>query len=392
MTWNETAIALQAHYQRFAVQDRILLTGHSHQAWPDAAMAGQLAAFEDAARYVDDKWDQAFAMQDRLSQHLARRLDDSCGDYVYASNTFELIARWLSAFDWQTQPTLVTTDGEFHSLRRLTARLSEAGVRIVKVAAAPVATLSERLKTEITNDTTAVMVSSVQFQTGEVVPELDALVAHCRQQQVPLCLDIYHQLNIVPLSLNQRGWDDVFLVGGGYKYLQCGEGVAFLRVPKGTAYRPVLTGWYAEFAQLSQAPEQQVGYGKGGWAFMGATYDPTSQYRAVASLDFQQAQNLTPEFLRQHNLAQKSHLLAALQAERWPADWQLPERVDETTGGFLVIRTPQAADIAKALRAHQVFADARQDALRLGPAPYVSAEQLDQAVVALGQVVRGLAS
>ena len=52
-----TPNALAPAYARFRVAERLLLTGHSHQAWPDCALEGQIQAFEDAARFVDDKWD-----------------------------------------------------------------------------------------------------------------------------------------------------------------------------------------------------------------------------------------------------------------------------------------------------------------------------------------------
>lgn len=53
--------ALAAHYARFGVAERVLLTGHSHQAWPDVAREAQLEAWDDAARDVDEKWERAFA-------------------------------------------------------------------------------------------------------------------------------------------------------------------------------------------------------------------------------------------------------------------------------------------------------------------------------------------
>jgi len=33
--------ALSPHYSRFRVAERLLLTGHSHQAWPDVGLAAQ---------------------------------------------------------------------------------------------------------------------------------------------------------------------------------------------------------------------------------------------------------------------------------------------------------------------------------------------------------------
>ena len=50
---------LAQHYSRFRVGDRLLLTGHSHQAWPDVGFEAQSRAWLDAAEYVDDKWERA---------------------------------------------------------------------------------------------------------------------------------------------------------------------------------------------------------------------------------------------------------------------------------------------------------------------------------------------
>ena len=53
--------ALAGAYSRFRVADRLLLTGHSHQAWPDRGFAAQQQAWLDAAAFVDDKWPLVFA-------------------------------------------------------------------------------------------------------------------------------------------------------------------------------------------------------------------------------------------------------------------------------------------------------------------------------------------
>jgi kynureninase len=59
-------------------------------------------------------------------------------------------------------------------------------------------------------------------------------------------------------------------------------------------------------------------------------------------------------------------------------------------GGFLVLRTPHAAEISKHLKSVDVWTDYRGDALRLGPAPYLSDEQLIEAIDRLGEVCRSL--
>src|SRR5678810_34503 len=153
--------ALARHYSRFRVAERLLLTGHSHQAWPDVALEGQIEAWTDAAARVDDKWERAQAKADRVRQGFARLLGDRRGVIALGQNTHELVTRFLSALPLADRPRLVTTDGEFHTLRRQVTRLAEEGLETVSVRATPVDTLAERLAASLDARTACVMVSSV---------------------------------------------------------------------------------------------------------------------------------------------------------------------------------------------------------------------------------------
>ena len=119
--------AIAGHYSHFRVAERLLLTGHSHQAWPDRGFEGQKAAWLDAARHVDDKWEQAFIRADRVQSGFAALMDDGDGDLALGANTHELVVRLLSALPLASRPRLVTTDGEFHSIRRQLDRYGRAG-------------------------------------------------------------------------------------------------------------------------------------------------------------------------------------------------------------------------------------------------------------------------
>ena len=57
---NTLAKRLAPHYSLFKVSERLLFTGHSHQAWPDVARIGQTEYFDVCAREVDTKWEKAF--------------------------------------------------------------------------------------------------------------------------------------------------------------------------------------------------------------------------------------------------------------------------------------------------------------------------------------------
>jgi hypothetical protein len=146
---------LAEHYRRFRVADRLLLTGHSHQAWPDRAMDGHMRAWEDAAELVDGKWERAFRAAERVREGYARLLDDDPENIALAAGTHDLLVRFLSALPLRERPRVVTTDGEFHTIRRQIARLEEEGLEVVRVPATPADALAERLGSEVDGRTAA---------------------------------------------------------------------------------------------------------------------------------------------------------------------------------------------------------------------------------------------
>lgn len=390
--------ALARHYARFRVAERLLLTGHSHQAWPDAGFAGQMAAWTDAAEHVDDKWERASAQAEHVRRGFARWLgaapgeeDTRAREIALGQNTHELVARFLSALPLARRPRLVTTDGEFHTIRRQLDRLVETEwCEVVKVAAEP-ADLAGRLARAVNDRTAAVLVSSVLFRTARIVPGLGALLAACRARGAELLIDAYHHLNVVPFSLEGDGLADAFVVGGGYKYAQLGEGNCFLRVPPGReSLRPVLTGWFSEFARLSQRGDG-VPYGEAEARWAGATYDPTSHYRAAEVFEFFAQRGLTPGFLR--DVSQHQVGLLASEFDRLDLDPAAVTRDRATPlaafAGFLALTCRRAGEVSARLRQRGVSTDHRDDVLRLGPAPYLNDDQLRAAIAALGEAIAG---
>ena len=395
---------LARRYARFRVGERVLLTGHSHQAWPDVGFDAQQQAWLDAAELVDDKWDRAFAIADKVRAGFRRLLDDPDGHIALGQNTHELVVRFLSALPLRERPRLVTTDGEFRTIRRQLGRLREEGVEVATLSSGD-AGVADRLGSAVDERTAAVLVSSVLFRDATIVDGLGRVADACAQVGAELLVDAYHSLAAVPFSVRETGLDGAFVVGGGYKYCQLGEGNCFLRFPAECALRPVLTGWFAEFGTLARAPAPEsegglarpsppVRYGTGHVRFAGATYDPASHYRAAAVFQFFAEHGLTADRLRASSLAQIRRLATAVDAlDLEPAVLSRDRAVPlDRKGGFLVLETPFAADFVRLLRERGVYVDHRGSLLRLGPAPYVTDAQLDDAAAALGEVASQLAS
>jgi len=398
---------LASLYSHFRVTERILLTGHSHQAWPDCGFDGQKAAWLDAAECVDEKWERAMAKAEAVKAGYRRLLNDPEGCLTLASNTHDLLIRFLSGLDLARRPRIVTTDGEFHSLRRQMDRLAEEPwIEIVRVPTDRADQISTRLIEQVNDRTAAVLVSSVLFQNANIVPHLDEVARACAKHGCELLVDTYHHLNVVPFDIARLGLQDAFIVGGGYKYCQLGEGNCFLRFPSECELRPIVTGWFAEFDELEKprrvarrdrfsgqrADVDPVGYPKGDGRFAGATYDPTSHYRAAAVFDFLDSHELMPEFLRE--ISQHQVGLLAREFDALDLDPKIIQRDTETPlemiGGFLALASPHAERIHGELRTRDIHTDYRGEHLRLGPAPYLSDGQLKIAIAALGEIARSL--
>jgi kynureninase len=152
----------------------------------------------------------------------------------------------------------------------------------------------------------------------------------------------------------------------------------------------VLTGWFSEFAVLGQPVTLGVvPYGDGPARFAGATYDPTSFYRAAAVFDLHERLELTPPLLREVSRHQVGLLVDGISALGIdPALARVEPMPPERRAGFVAIRSPRAGALQRAMRARGVTTDFRGDIVRVGPAPYLSDGQLDEAVAHLGEAAR----
>ena len=391
--FNALAERLAPHYSAFNVSERLLFSGHSHQAWPDIAVEGQVEAFDAAAKSVDEKWGAAFARADILRGYLRDWYDDPDGLYCLAENTHILLVSWLSSLDLKNKPKIITTDGEFHSMYRQLKRLQEEGVEVEMLPVEPFDSFPERLAAVADDHSAAIMLSRVYFESSLIHTKLRDVASIGRDKNIPVLIDDYHGTNNAPLSIRDEGLEDCYLVTGGYKYLQWGEGNCFLRFPKSCELRPVITGWYASFSTLDKPRSNDATvYDAGEQRFSSATYDPTSQFRAARVVEFFRQQELTKPVIRQQYLAQLGLLRELFQSANFNPDQirLVHQQPLEENGGFLALHSRHAEQLRGLLLDEGVLTDSRGEVLRFGAAPYITASQIERAIDKLGSCMARL--
>lgn len=382
--------ALARHYSHFDVSNRLLFTGHSHQAWPDVALEGLIESYDVAARLVDTKWDIVFEKVDIMREYLKSFYDDPNGGYTHGENTHNLFVRWLSGLDLQEKRTIVISDTEFYSITRQMDRLKEEGFAILEVPALPLEGFADRLKNLINDDTAAVMVSRVYFETALINEELTAVGHICREADIPLMIDDYHGTNVVPLSIREADLEHAFVLIGGYKYLQWGEGNCFMRFPEDCKMRPVLTGWFSGFSKLREGrSEGFVLYDDSDLRFAGGTFDGVSAFRGAAVVEFFKEHGLTPAVLHKLYREQVAYMkYKFLKLDLSPEKLRLTHDYPITkVGGFLSLKGADAGKYWQELKNRGVLTDCRGDILRFGVAPYLVTAQIDEAMRILKEVV-----
>lgn len=385
---------LRAAYSRFLRPGRILLTGHSHQAWPDAARDAIVQCFDDAAEFVDDKW--SAAVMPRAEAVGAAILDrmgfDKADPIAFGKSTHELVYRLITCLPPPaSRPRIVTTRGEFHSLHRQLSRLAEEGADVVWIDAHPRGSLADRIIEALTPGTAMLALSAVMFEDAYVVARMGSIVERAAAVGALPLIDAYHAFNVVPMDWGPASVkESLFVTAGGYKYAAFGEGVCWLRFPRACELRPIYTGWFADFGSLSARSARGSGgvaYGPGGARFSGATFDPISFYRAEAAIKHWDRFGLTPQALRAISLSQTRRVLDRIEAAGEITRVVTPLE-DERRGGFVALRSERASDATAALRERGVIVDARGSILRVGPAPYLTDDEIDRGVDAVLDAVR----
>jgi selenocysteine lyase/cysteine desulfurase len=251
-------------------------------------------------------------------------------------------------------------------------------IELVKVAAEPFDDFCDRFMEEAaTGDHDLILVSQVLFNSGRLFERVAELAALARREGPWVVIDGYHAFMAIEQPIDPAIAKSIFYLGGGYKYAMAGEGMGFMQVPPGYGERPPITGWYAEFGELTAPPGSSVGYTSDAMRFMGATFDPSALYRFNSIQRMLKENGITTQRIAAKMAGLQSLMIRAI-ADTALGEAELLNPMDgKPHARFLAFRDPRAQRWCTDLMARQCITDVRGDVLRIGFGLYHDDEDVE---------------
>jgi kynureninase len=355
-------------FARVLARSEIYLANHSLGRPPDRMANDVRAALDAWYRDLGGAWDQWIGARERFRALVAQLVHAPRADCIVPKTSAgQGLRAVLNALEGK--PRVVASDGEFDSIDFILRVYREKGRIELKLL--PWRTLDA-------SGADLVVLSSVMFRSGEIVPDLAMLVRRAHASGAMVLLDVYHGAGVLPTDLAALDVD--FAVGGSYKYLRGGPGACWLYVrPDHLRLRTLDTGWFAKEDMFRYLRPDPPRYGAGGDAWLESTPPVLAAYQALAGLEL--VLELGVERLRAYSLSQKKALHGLLRTAGVPCEGE-----GEGHGAFLTVRHPRATELADALKRRGVATDARGEYLRLCPDILNGAAELERAAALLGEL------
>ena len=368
-------------------QTAIDLANHSLGRPLDATATDVAEAMALWQRQLGDAWDpwleEMRAYRARLGALLHAPRDDCVVPKSSAGQGLRAILNTYGA-----APRVVATQGEFDSIDLILRHYARRG-RITLTLVEPRADglfAADDLRAALRPGVDLVVLSQIVFNTGQVLPELSALIADAHAVGARVLVDVYHALGVFPVDI--AALDADFAIGGSYKYLRGGPGACYLYLhPRHLdgSLSTLDTGWFAKREPFAYERPEPPQFAPGGDAFLESTPPILPLYQARAGQVFTLA--IGAERLRAYSLGQQQRLVALLREHGIRAEGGTPDR-----GAFTVIRDAHAVELAIVLQERGVYVDARASYLRLGPDVLTTNAELAAAarIIAAVQVDRNI--
>ena len=329
-----------------------------------------------------DEW---MALPTQLGNRVAPLIGAKPGEVVVADTLTILLAKLIGgALELRPDRHVILTDvANFHSDLYVVEAVASRAARPVTVRAIDRGALEE----EISDDVALVMLTHVDFRSGEML-NLSGITAAVHDAGALMLWDFAHSTGAVPLDVEGANVD--FAAGCGYKYLNGGPGApsfAYVRTTwQGVVENP-LPGWLGHARPFDFELTYEPATGM--QAFV--TSSPSIIALAALSGALEVFERTNMDELRAKSLA-LTDLFIDLVETRLPGVFDVvTPRAHERRGSQVALRHDEAYGVVQALIERRVIGDFRApDICRFGFTPlYLRFVDVFDAVEKLVEVMDG---
>ena len=373
---------MKKHYKYFYDNfDGLHFAAHSHHPWPDCTFEAQKKYWQLSNKLLDHKWNQIFSKHiPEFKKNVCDLLNTQNNELIsFAGNTHDFLVRIFSLDNFKKPIRILTSDSEFHSFNRQVDRMKESGqVELRKIGLSFDGSFENKILEELEeNEYDYLFLSHTFFNSGYILQQLNEIVQKAHSKNITPIIDGYHALGAIPVDLSKVE-GKLFYLGGSYKYLQGGEGAAFCLVPN-MSFRPMITGWMADFNSLDNYSEE-INYSKLGNSFLGATFDPSGIFRFNAVCKLYQDQNMTIE--KSHSLVKELQrkFIESMESHSLFGIKNLLISDLNKIGNFITYKLDNASQLCTRLKELGISVDSRSDRLRFGFGLYQDQEYVEKLI------------
>lgn len=379
-------------FSRVLERREIYLANHSLGRPLDQTAIDVRSALDCWYADMDGAWGLWLDEQSRFRAGIARLIGLSRSDGVVPkASAGQGLRAVLNALNTQTsnsQCRVLATTGEFDSIDFIMKSYAQAGciemdwVRPDASGRFSGHAIAEHIKP----GTRLVEVSQVMFNTGQIVPDLEAVVRAAHAVGALVLIDAYHAAGVLPISMEALGAD--FMIGGSYKYTRGGPGACWLAIhPRHLEGDQTLTtldtGWFAQrdVFGFERSHGEVPPRAAGGDAWLESTPPILSPFQARAGLDLTLA--LGVDRLRDYSLGQLRLFQSMLERQRI----KVLDLAEHERGAFLTIPHANPASAVRALKEVSINVDARAAGVRFCPDILTTTSELERASETIGRVM-----
>ena len=341
-------------------------------------------AYLDSWRREGMDWERWVGEVEAARSSFARLINAEPGDVAICTSVSQATSSVASALDYcGGRRKLVVTEGEFPTVGQVWRAQEIRGALLEWVPAVDGIIPAEGYEGVLDEKTLLVSACHGYYQSG-FKQDIGAIVEKAREVGALVYVDAYQTLGTEPLDV--KALDVDFLASGALKFLMAIPGIAFLYVKPSVAegLQPSVTGWFGREDPFSFDP-RDLSWATGARRFDTGTPPVMEAYVARAALDFLQGVGLeaigawTRELSRALVSGGEDRGLRLLGTRD-------PGRKAPTTA-FLV--PGDSHDVERRMRERGVIASARGPAIRLAPHFYSTLSEVEAALDALEEVLKG---